>query len=138
MALRARGDAELSELLSDLLSRAGPGSWLVRAVGWWSAWVASVRQAWQTPRLPRLVLPRLVLPHDEWVYLIGRAPECDFTVRDMTVSWRHAELRLSAGHWVLVDLGSKNGTHVNGYVLGARLAAAGVRRPSRSYSSTPT
>ena len=42
-----------------------------------------------------------------------------FILRDMTVSWRHAELRPSAGHWVLVDLGSKNGTHVNGWRAGA-------------------
>jgi hypothetical protein len=114
LALRARGDAELSELLRDLPSQAEPGTWLVRTVRWWSAVTASVQQAWRTPRLPRLVLPR-----DERVYLIGRAPDCDFTVRDMTVSWRHAELQPSAGHWVLVDLGSKNGTHVNGWRAGA-------------------
>jgi hypothetical protein len=113
LALRARGDAELSELLSDLPSQAEPGTWLVRTVRWWSAFTASVRQAWRTPRLPRLVLPR-----DERVYLIGRSPECDFILRDMTVSWRHAELRPSAGHWVLVDLDSKNGTHVNGWRAG--------------------
>ena len=114
LALRARGDAELSELLSDLPSQAEPGTWLVRTVRWWSAFTASVRQAWRTPRLPRLVLPR-----DERVYVIGRSPECDFILRDMTVSWRHAELRPSAGHWVLVDLDSKNGTHVNGWRAGA-------------------
>jgi hypothetical protein len=113
LALRARGDAELSELLSDLPSQAEPGTWLVRTVRWWSAFTASVRQAWRTPRLPRLVLPR-----DERVYLIGRSPEYDFILRDMTVSWRHAELRPSAGHWVLVDLDSKNGTHVNGWRAG--------------------
>lgn len=114
LALRARGDAELAELLRDLPSQARPDSWPVRAVRWWSGRVASFREAWRAPRLPRLVLPR-----DERVYVIGRSPECDFVVRDMTVSWRHAELRPSAGHWVLADLDSKNGTQVNGWRAGA-------------------
>jgi hypothetical protein len=114
LALGARGQGELSELLRDLPSAAQPDTWPLRAVRWWSAFTARVRQAWQTPRLPRLVLPR-----DDRVYLIGRAPECDFALRDMTVSWRHAELRPSAGSWVLVDLDSKNGTHVNGWRAGA-------------------
>ena len=114
LALRAQGEAELGELLRDLPSQARPDSWPVRAVRWWSTFTAAVRQAWRTPRLPPLVLPR-----DDRVYLIGRSPECDFIVRDMTVSWRHAELRPAAGHWVLVDLDSKNGTHVNGWRAGA-------------------
>lgn len=114
LALRARGQGELSELLRDLPSQAQPGTWPVRAVRWWSTFSAGIRQAWQTPRLPRLVLPR-----DERVYLIGRSPASDYVLRDITVSWRHAELRPAAGHWVLVDLGSTNGTHVNGWRAGA-------------------
>lgn len=114
LALRARGVGELSDLLSDLPSRARPDTRLVRAVRWWSTSTAAIRQAWRAPRLPRLVLPR-----DERVYVIGRAPESDYVLRDMTVSWRHAELRPSAGSWVLADLGSKNGTHVNGWRAGA-------------------
>lgn len=114
LALRARGEAELGELLRDLPSGTQTGTWLVRAVRWWSAFSAGIQQAWRTPRLPRLVLPR-----DERVYVIGRGPDCDFVLWDMTVSWRHAELRPSAGHWVLIDLGSKNGTQVNGWRAGA-------------------
>ena len=114
LALRARGEGELGELLSDLPSQARPGSWPVRAIRWWSAYTAGIRQAWRMSRLPRLALPR-----DDRVYVIGRCPECDFVLRDMTVSWRHAELRRSAGHWVLVNLNSKNGTHVNGWRAGA-------------------
>lgn len=113
LALRARGQGELGELLRDLPSQARPGTWPVRAVRWWSEFSAGLRQAWRMSRLPRLALPR-----DERVYLIGRAPHCDFVLRDMTVSWRHAELRPAAGHWVLVDLGSKNGTQVNGWRAG--------------------
>ncbi len=114
LALRARGVGELSDLLSDLPSQSRPDTRLVRAVRWWSTSTSAIRQAWRAPRLPRLVLPR-----DERVYVIGRAPESDYVLRDMTVSWRHAELRPSAGRWVLADLGSKNGTHVNGWRAGA-------------------
>lgn len=113
-ALQARGVGELSELLRDLPAQAPPPGWPVRAVRWWATFTAAIRQAWLTPRLPRLVLPR-----DERVYVIGRAPECDFVLCDMTVSWRHAELRPSAGSWLLADLNSKNGTHVNGWRAGA-------------------
>ena len=113
LALHARGVGELAELLSDLPPPARRSTWPVRAVRWWSRFSARVRQAWQQPRLPPLVLPR-----DERVYVIGRSPECDLVLGDMTVSWRHAELRQSAGTWVLADLGSTNGTHVNGWRAG--------------------
>ena len=45
---------------------------------------------------------------------LGRAKDCDIVVADLNVSRRHAEVRLENGeHW-LVDLGSTNGTSVNG------------------------
>lgn len=46
----------------------------------------------------------------------GRHPECEVAFdpnRDRDASSRHAELRGSASGWVLVDLGSSNGTYVN-------------------------
>lgn len=67
----------------------------------------------------------LVLPDGERVSLddatstIGRLPECAVTLGDPGVSRRHAELRRSTdGGFVLVDLGSTNGTRVNGVVVG--------------------
>ena len=45
--------------------------------------------------------------------LIGRSPECDVFLDDVTVSRRHAELVLSGGVFVIRDLGSLNGTFVN-------------------------
>jgi pSer/pThr/pTyr-binding forkhead associated (FHA) protein len=49
------------------------------------------------------------------VFTIGRSPDSDLPLGDITVSWRHAELRRSGGAWVLTDLGSTNGTRVNGW-----------------------
>ncbi len=46
--------------------------------------------------------------------MIGRSRECDVVLDDANVSRRHAELRLSGGSWIVVDLGSTNGVKVNG------------------------
>lgn len=46
---------------------------------------------------------------------IGRLPECDVVLADGNVSRRHAEIRRTDGGFVLADLGSTNGTRVNGY-----------------------
>ncbi|MGA9531983.1 MAG: FHA domain-containing protein [Anaerolineales bacterium] len=46
--------------------------------------------------------------------LIGRAPDCDMVVPDRQVSRHHARLRRTVDGFVIEDLGSKNGTHVNG------------------------
>lgn len=45
---------------------------------------------------------------------IGRHPDSDFFLDDVTVSRRHAEVRHDAGQFVLKDNGSLNGTYVNG------------------------
>jgi pSer/pThr/pTyr-binding forkhead associated (FHA) protein len=48
----------------------------------------------------------------------GRHPECEVSFdpqRDIDASSRHAELRHIDAGWVLVDLGSSNGTYVDGH-----------------------
>lgn len=45
--------------------------------------------------------------------LIGRSPECDVFLDDVTVSRRHAELVGEGKTYVIRDLGSLNGTFVN-------------------------
>ncbi len=76
------------------------------------------------------VLAELVLPDGRRVpigsepLVIGRLPECGVVLQDTNVSRRHAELRRSGDEVVLTDLGSTNGTRVNGapireYVLGS-------------------
>jgi Protein of unknown function (DUF3662)/FHA domain len=46
--------------------------------------------------------------------VIGRSSECDIVVGDPNVSRRHAEVRRMGRGFSLVDLGSTNGTEVNG------------------------
>ena len=48
----------------------------------------------------------------------GRHPECEVSFdphRDIDASSRHAELRTVEAGWVLVDLGSSNGTYADGH-----------------------
>lgn len=68
-------------------------------------------------RRPRPVLEydgrRLNLPAQG--VTLGRSRECDIVVDDANVSRRHAELRPRGSAWVLSDLGSTNGTRLNGH-----------------------
>lgn len=51
--------------------------------------------------------------------LFGRGSKCDYRVDDPRVSSVHALLEWTQGHWELRDLGSRNGTFVEGKKLGA-------------------
>ncbi|MFE9254395.1 FHA domain-containing protein [Streptomyces sp. NPDC006879] len=51
------------------------------------------------------------------VMTIGRALDNDLVVPDLQVSRRHAEFRSTAGRFEIHDLGSHNGTYVNGQPL---------------------
>jgi adenylate cyclase len=57
--------------------------------------------------------------------LVGRSVACDLPVRDPTVSRRHAELELADGGLHLRDLGSTNGTFLNGERLREAIARPG-------------
>jgi hypothetical protein len=50
---------------------------------------------------------------------LGRSRECDVMLDDPNVSRTHAELRPRGGSWVLTDLGSTNGSSVNGQRIDA-------------------
>jgi hypothetical protein len=49
--------------------------------------------------------------------LIGRGSDCDIVVADRQVSRHHARVVHSEHGYILEDLGSKNGTHLNGIVV---------------------
>jgi pSer/pThr/pTyr-binding forkhead associated (FHA) protein len=44
---------------------------------------------------------------------VGRHPQSDIFLNDITVSRRHAELRRTGSKYAVADLGSLNGTYVN-------------------------
>ena len=54
------------------------------------------------------------LPLGEAVVTFGRRPGSTVQLADANVSRNHAEVRPHGNGWVLVDLGSTNGTRVNG------------------------
>lgn len=54
-----------------------------------------------------------LLPADADVVGVGRSPESDVFLDDVTVSRRHAEFRRGADGWSVRDVGSLNGTYVN-------------------------
>ena len=49
--------------------------------------------------------------------IIGRSPECDLPVRDILLSRKHCLIERLGESWVIADLGSKNGTRVNGDMI---------------------
>lgn len=59
--------------------------------------------------------------------LVGRHHACDVVLTDPSVSRRHARLRFRRGRWIVLDLGSTNGTRVNGHAVGRCRLAPGDR-----------
>jgi len=53
----------------------------------------------------------------EGTILIGRDPECNVVISDRQVSRFHARVTISQDEVVLEDLGSKNGTSLNGAMI---------------------
>jgi hypothetical protein len=78
-----------------------------------------------------LVLAELVLPDGSRLPLgadplvIGRLPECAVVLSDPNVSRRHAEVRRVGDAVVVSDLGSTNGTRVNGIPVREQHLASG-------------
>jgi FHA domain-containing protein/uncharacterized protein DUF1707 len=115
-----RSRAELLNLIPDVTPRGGVARRLSGLVEGASALAAEAGAAWRRPRLERLALP-----NGDRTVTIGRGPACDCVVSDPTVSRHHAELRPVLGGWELADLGSTNGTRLNGW----RITGAAAVRP---------
>jgi len=75
--------------------------------------------------------PVLVMPDGSRLELVdgtlvlGRSAECDILLDSTAASKRHAELRIHGGSVILVDLGSTNGSRVNGEMVQERVLASG-------------
>jgi FHA domain/Domain of unknown function (DUF1707) len=107
--LAARSRGELDELVADVRAPGPLRRALMRAVAWYSTLERDLRAAWERPHVPVLALPA----GDRRVVL-GRSRDCDCVLAEASVSRRHAELRRHGKRWLLRDLGSRNGTRVNG------------------------
>jgi FHA domain/Domain of unknown function (DUF1707) len=108
----ARSRTELDSLVADLKPPGATRRTLMRAVAWWSTLDRDLRAAWQRPHVPALALPA-----GERQVVLGRSRDCDCVLAEPSVSRRHAELRRDGARWILRDLGSRNGTRVNGVRL---------------------
>ncbi|HZG42625.1 MAG TPA: FHA domain-containing protein, partial [Longimicrobium sp.] len=61
------------------------------------------------------------LPVPTPVVVLGRAAACDVVIDDDSVSAQHARLEFDTGAWRITDLGSTNGTAVEGVKLAPQL-----------------
>jgi DNA-binding response OmpR family regulator len=79
------------------------------------------------PARPLLILREGQSPRHQWVIekpevFLGRSEECDIHLPARAVSRRHAQITQTDRGYILRDLGSKNGTFVNGQeVEGSRV-----------------
>jgi hypothetical protein len=108
IAYTARSRDELEWLVADLpepntLMRAA-----LTAVTAISRWSSRLEQAWRVPRTQRFTLPT----HRETI--VGRSRSSGCVLADETVSRTHAVVSYADGTWSVRDLGSTNGTYVNG------------------------
>jgi DNA-binding winged helix-turn-helix (wHTH) protein len=78
--------------------------------------VEEAGQRWSglSPVAPRLVIDGRDVILMEGANVIGRAPDATIALDARGLSRYHARVLLSRGEATLEDLGSKNGTHVNG------------------------
>jgi|GEM_PF-906707 len=68
--------------------------------------------------------------------IIGRDPTCDVHVDHPRVSWHHAQLEASGQRYTITDLGSSNGTFLNGRRVKSGALAVGDIISLGSYSFT--
>ncbi len=67
------------------------------------------------------------VPLGKEVVTIGRLAECDVVLKDKGASRRHAQIRTKDGVATLTDLGSTNGTRLNGQIVQTRALEDGDR-----------
>ncbi|AIV33607.1 FHA domain-containing protein [Streptomyces sp. R1] len=123
LALAARRVEELAVLTADLHTESRLSRMVFGTVSAVSGFGVRLGRAWRAERLPKLLLPHPGAGHP---LRIGRDPASGLRLSHETVSRVHAELSRQGGMWVLRDLGSTNGTTVNGRrVIGAAVVREG-------------
>jgi hypothetical protein len=123
LALDARRRTDLDRLMADLPPRRPLQRRLAPLYSWLTPFYRRTRDALGGLNPPRLVTRRapalceLALPPVPGQYLIGRSEDVDLRLDDISVSRRHALISFVDGGWILTDLGSRNGTWINGWRL---------------------
>jgi hypothetical protein len=123
LALDARRRTDLDRLMADLPPRRPFQRRLAPLYGWLAPFYRRTRAALAVLTMPRLTTRRapgfceLALPPVPGQYLIGRSEDVDLRLDDISVSRRHALISFVDGGWILTDLGSRNGTWINGWRL---------------------
>jgi DNA-binding winged helix-turn-helix (wHTH) protein len=128
-------EANLHVLIGELRSALGEKSARTSSIkthhGIGYSFVAGVLEARSRPRTVARDKSRIVLIVGSrrvalaaGSHQVGRDPECDVVLNDNSVSRHHAGLRVARASLIVEDLGSKNGTHVNGRRIDAPTEAA--------------
>jgi hypothetical protein len=105
-------------LIGDLSLRSSPGRWHERLRGAVSAALGTVRLTGSERAEPPAALLALDWNGGKSELVLGRGRDCDVVLSSGAVSRRHAKLLFRDGSWVIRDLGSTNGTRVNGVRVG--------------------
>jgi hypothetical protein len=124
LALDARRRTELDVLVADLPMRPPANRRLTPLYRRFTALLTRLN-SWPLVRPGRWPIvgrsapgiSELALPPVPGEYVIGRAHDVDLHLDDISVSRRHAVIVHVCGGWVLTDLGSRNGTWLNGWRL---------------------
>lgn len=81
--------------------------------------IKSISSSSNPPPLPKTPYLRdskrnNIYPLDKKNVSVGRGGNCDIKIYSLTVSEKHIRLWFEANEWHIEDLGSKNGTFLNG------------------------
>lgn len=112
-------------LIGDLHPRSSAAGWRMRLAAAARSAVRTVTHPLSAQFEEQPVLLALDWTGGQSELLVGRHQECDVVLGSLGVSRRHARLHFRDGNWVLQDLGSTNGTTVNGVRVGRCTVRAG-------------